>query len=109
MGEDAYVGLTSSPSTLAALQGRIYLLQGLTPDEQVREVCMVFGIDWRKRMEFAMDRRCCLCNGAIRVVSREEVAKKVPWRALEAFDRFFMCSQDRCDTVFWNGQSYFAG
>lgn len=101
--------LTSSSSTLAALHGYVYLLHGLTVDEQVREVCAVFGIDAQRRAGSPLDRRCCMCNGGLRQIDRAEAAGKVLEQTLQAYDVFFECVTPSCERIFWHGSTFEEG
>jgi uncharacterized protein len=47
------------------------------------------------------EARCTLCNGELRVVSREDVADQVPARSLLWARQFFLCTG--CAHVFWDG------
>uniref|UniRef100_A0A7S0AK95 Mut7-C RNAse domain-containing protein n=1 Tax=Pyrodinium bahamense TaxID=73915 RepID=A0A7S0AK95_9DINO len=91
------------------MNGLVYLLRGTAADEQLREVCVVFGIDGRRRADFAMDRRCCVCNGLLMTIGREAVRGRVPTRAVESYDAFFTCERDPCKTIFWHSSSYLEG
>mmetsp|Transcript_10706 Transcript_10706/g.33948 ORF Transcript_10706/g.33948 Transcript_10706/m.33948 type:complete len:850 (+) Transcript_10706:2-2551(+) len=109
LAEGGRIALTSSTSTQAAMHGIVYLLRGMSADDQLREVCIVFGINGRERAENAMDRRCCVCNWPITTISKEAVVGKVPKRAIENYNVFFTCARDPCKTIFWRGSSYLEG
>ena len=47
------------------------------------------------------DARCTRCNGELVLVSRDEVADRVPARSLIWARKFFRCAG--CEHVFWDG------
>lgn len=105
----ASVALTSSASTATNLQGAIYMLRGHSVEEQAREVIMVFGLDADTRVEQALDRRCCACNGHLVDVDREQVKGDVSEQTRKAYETFQICRREGCQKVFWHGAVYEEG
>jgi len=106
LAEAGRAALTSSPSTHAGLEGSVYLLRGKAVDEQVREVCAVFGIDGDRRARVGSSRRCCACNAILARVRREQIEGRVPQHKFAAHAEFYMCSNDACATTFWGATAY---
>jgi uncharacterized protein with PIN domain len=63
--------------------------------DQIREVMARFPFDPR-RLAFT---RCSCCNGILREVGREAVARRVPPFVYAAHQRFALC--EGCDRVYW--------
>eukprot|EP00746_Dinoflagellata_sp_MGD_P044729 gnl/MRDRNA2_/MRDRNA2_209315_c0_seq1.p1 gnl/MRDRNA2_/MRDRNA2_209315_c0~~gnl/MRDRNA2_/MRDRNA2_209315_c0_seq1.p1 ORF type:complete len:376 (+),score=56.65 gnl/MRDRNA2_/MRDRNA2_209315_c0_seq1:94-1128(+) len=100
------ISITCSKTTFSTLKGYVYLLQSSSVEEQVREVCAVFGIDGKRRAEKAMDQRCCMCNGILKRVGKKEVQELLPKQTVEAYDSFFLCSTEACNAAYWHGGTY---
>jgi uncharacterized protein with PIN domain len=49
-------------------------------------------------------QRCRICNGLIEPTARETVADRVPQAVLDAYNRFFACSD--CGRIYWRGTHY---
>jgi uncharacterized protein with PIN domain len=74
-----------------------YWVRATAPREQIEEI--VDRLDLRT--QFRPFSRCMECNGAIAVRRREQVADRVPPRALERAREFRECSE--CGKVYWDG------
>lgn len=107
--ESGRIALTASSSTFTALQGFVYLLRGKVPDQQLREVCMVFGINAEERALEATEKRCTLCNDSILKVAKTDIIGQAPPRALHHSEQFFVCASRTCKTFFWPGNSFKEG
>jgi uncharacterized protein with PIN domain len=77
-----------------------YCVRSPASVEQVREVVARFDL----RSSIAPFKRCMMCNGAIRVVSRRDVEHRLPPRASRDHDEFRHC--EGCDRVYWKGSHY---
>ena len=77
-----------------------YCVRSPASVEQVREVVARFDL----RSSIAPFKRCMMCNGAIRVVSRRDVEHRLPPRASREHDEFRHC--EGCDRVYWKGSHY---
>eukprot|EP00929_Paragymnodinium_shiwhaense_P104477 TRINITY_DN68934_c0_g1_i3.p1 TRINITY_DN68934_c0_g1~~TRINITY_DN68934_c0_g1_i3.p1 ORF type:complete len:910 (-),score=209.11 TRINITY_DN68934_c0_g1_i3:190-2919(-) len=63
--ESGRIALSSATSTLANTKGFCYRMLGVNVDEQLREVCQVFGVQADGRLAEACLHRCLLCNSSI--------------------------------------------
>ena len=77
-----------------------YCVRSPASVEQVREIVARFDL----RSSIAPFKRCMMCNGAIRLVSRRDVEHRLPPRARRDHDEFRHC--EGCDRVYWKGSHY---
>jgi uncharacterized protein len=77
-----------------------YWVRSTAPARQLAEVIRRFDLG-RTARPFT---RCTVCNGLITVVSREEVADRVPPRSRQFYDDYRRCLD--CGRVYWKGTHY---
>lgn len=75
-------------------------VRATNPEEQVIEVLKRFDL-YGLAAPFS---RCLDCNTALRRVSKEDVADRVPAGVTRDFDTFSICSA--CDRIYWPGSHY---
>lgn len=81
---------------------RAVLVESDRTPERLAELAVKAGV----RLEPDPSRsRCPECNGPLRVVTDKEALRgRVPPRALEAYDRFYVC--EVCGRVYWEGSHW---
>lgn len=77
-----------------------YCVRETNPRRQVLEVVRHFDL-WRRIEPF---RRCLRCNGLLEAVAKEEIADRLPPRARQHHDEFFICRA--CERVYWKGSHF---
>ena len=65
--------------------------------EQLIEIACKIG--W-KRFELAYSR-CSLCNGILKIVSKDQIMQKTPPRIAESTEKFWQCKE--CNHIYWVG------
>ncbi len=50
--------------------------------------------------------RCPRCNAPLKIVSREEVAGRVPEGILSRYSKFWVCTNPECGKVYWIGSHW---
>lgn len=87
---------------LAEIGGRsAYFVRGKTVEEQLAEVLERFALAPSSDRLFT---RCSLCNAALSPVEKESVRGRVPPKAFDRYESFWMCRA--CDKVYWKGSHY---
>jgi uncharacterized protein with PIN domain len=74
-----------------------YTVRSRDADAQLLEVVEAF--DLRRRV--APFTRCLRCNGAVRSVEKDSVARELPPHTRETYDRYRKC--ESCGSVYWSG------
>lgn len=99
--EDSRVVLTRDRELLKCREiRRGCYVRALKPESQLEEVAARYGLAPLAR-PFTL---CLHCNLALRAVSPEEVAHRVPEKILELHQAFTHCRG--CDRVYWPGSHY---
>jgi uncharacterized protein len=75
-------------------------LASSAPARQLAEIVRRFDLG-RTARPFT---RCTVCNGAMTVVSREEVVDRVPPRSRRLYDDYRRCAD--CGRVYWKGTHF---
>jgi len=82
---------------LSILVNSIDVARALRQISKELQLCLVFD---------EMRSRCPSCNSPLKIVSREEVAGKVPEGILTRYSKFWVCSNERCSKVYWIGSHW---
>ncbi|MDY0390213.1 MAG: Mut7-C RNAse domain-containing protein [Desulfobulbus oligotrophicus] len=72
-------------------------IRAVSPDDQLREVLNLFGIDQLKQPL----SRCLACNRLLEPVEKETILHRLEPLTLRYYSEFFVCQF--CDTLFWPG------
>jgi uncharacterized protein len=72
----------------------VFLPSTLTCEQQFEIVWFELGLTLR-------ESRCMQCGGALRRVSKEAVAHRIPPKTALWLDEYFVCNE--CDQLFWRG------
>jgi uncharacterized protein with PIN domain len=74
---------------------RVVLVESDHPDEQIRQIVEVLGLD----TEAGLFTRCLLCNVPVEDAPRGEVEGRVPPYVLSTQERFVRCPA--CGRIYW--------
>jgi uncharacterized protein with PIN domain len=83
-----------------ALVQRGYCVREMQPRKRLLEVLRRFDL----LEAIAPFRRCIRCNGALRPVSKQAIAHRLPPQTLQYYDEFRVC--EGCEQVYWKGSHY---
>ncbi len=67
---------------------------------QIASLCNKLTIDLELD---PLNSRCATCNAIIAPISKDEVEGRVPERTLEVFDEYWICTNEQCAKIYYQG------
>lgn len=50
--------------------------------------------------------RCSMCNSPLKSISKEKIVHRIPKVTSATFDRFWLCTKESCEKIYWLGSHW---